>query len=118
MQGLKALVIIMGVLIVAGTTALAVLMVKKFNNMGSEENSATVEQEMVAPEPVIPVTKGGLPAFGEITETLPQGSEVISTRMSQGLLLVRYRTEAGEAFLVFDLVQGRKQGTVKLQIAQ
>ncbi|RED53635.1 hypothetical protein [Aestuariispira insulae] len=115
MQGLKALVIFMGVLIVAGTTALAILMVKKFNRMGEEETPAVVMQEAGdIPTPSVQVSGPG-GHFGDVTEKLPAGSRVLSTHVSGALLLVRYQSADGEAILVFDMEAGKKRGVLTLQ---
>ena len=119
MQGLKALVIFMGVLIIVGTTALVVLIAKKFSNLGEEEGQPAVSAEIVPEQPQISapvktVSKGG---FGEVSEDLPAGARILAVQTGPRLLTVRVALPNGEAIYLYDLASGNRVGQVNLNIA-
>ena len=121
MQGLKALVIFMGVLIVVGTTALVVLIVKKYNNLGEEDgnqSSAVIdaEEEVDASVPAGPATVAGQ-VFGDVSYDLPPGSSVKSLQTSGQILIVQYAHGQGTGILLISLNTGQKLGNVDLKTA-
>jgi hypothetical protein len=96
MRGLKALVIVMGVMLVAGIAALAALVAVRLSHL--------------APPPVA--------AFTAPAITLPKGAriEAISTgpdRVTLAILL----TDGARELLIVDLRTGRELGTIPLQEA-
>jgi hypothetical protein len=89
MQALKALVIGMGILIIAGMAILVYGLSTKFGStMGGKETAPGMTQ-----------------AFGTIRATLPAGASVENVQMHDG----------GVQLMVFRLSDGRQTGTIELQ---
>jgi hypothetical protein len=101
MQALKALVIVMGVLIVAG---LAVVVVTIYNRMQARTSTAG------------PTAEGGeLPAFDRATVPVPAGCRVAGLQSAGDRLLLQLAGVAGcEQILVVDLRSGRLLGRLDL----
>lgn len=96
MQAVKALVIGMGILIVAG---LAIMVYGLTNRFGA---------------PASPNASGA--AFGTIRANLPAGAAVESVQLQDGSVLVHLTMPAGGAqIMVFRLSDGRQTGTIELQ---
>jgi len=95
MRALKILVIVMGVLLVAGTTALVIVVV------------ARVNRPAAPPAPAV---------TGSRTIELPPGARVIATEASGDRLVVRLAlSEGGEELLIFDLASGARIASIMLQ---
>jgi Family of unknown function (DUF6476) len=94
MRALKILVVVMGVLLVAGTIALVVAVVARVNR---------------------PVTSSGLAAARASAIELPAGSRIVATQASGDRLVVRIAlADGGEELLVFDLASGARVATITL----
>lgn len=114
MQGLKALVIFMGVLIVIGLGILAYGIATKF---GGKEKQDAATTAPVAEQPLsLGAAAVGAP-FGDLHVTLPRDAQVVAVTPSGGLLFVRYRRlDGNEGVVVVDLAGGRQLGTVHLDL--
>ena len=94
MQALKALVIGMGLLIVAGMAILVYGLTNKFGETVGGETAA----------------------FGTIRATLPAGATVQDTQLDGDAMIVRLEMPDGSAqIMVFRLSDGRQTGTIELQ---
>ena len=124
MQGLKALVIFMGVLILVGTTALIVLSVKKFNKLGSDEASPATAEVTELPVPVEPQAPmavqqaAGWKSFGDVSVALPAGARISSVRDAGNLLIISYSAASNDGVVIFDMAAGRELGKIKLVAGQ
>ena len=114
MQGLKALVIFMGVLIVIGLGIPAYGIATKFGGkekQGAAGTAPTVEQ------PVSVGTAVKTETFGDLHVTLPRDAQVVAVTPSASLLFVRYRRlDGNESVVVVDLSAGRQLGTIHLDL--
>lgn len=99
MHALKALVIIMGILIVIGMGLFAWGISTKFGEIADREEAAA------------PVTPWAAP----VDVAIPKGARVIETRTEDGRLTVSLQLTNGDSrILVFDLETGRQIGTIRL----
>ena len=97
MKPLVALVILMGVLIVAG---LVVIVVTIANRMGGAE-------------PIAAAT--ALPSFGTIDLPIPPGCQIMETATSEGRLILRLGTgDRCNRVLIVDMATGRLIGTLRI----
>ncbi len=95
MRALKILVIAMGVLLVAGTTALVIAVVARVNR---------------------PATSAAPVATGARTIELPPGSRVLAAEASGDRLVIRLAlAEGDEELLIFDLASGARIATIMLR---
>ena len=103
MQALKALVIGMGILIIAGMAILVYGLSSKFgSNMAGKDAAHGMPQ-----------------AFGTIRATLPAGASVESVQMHDGNALVFLSMpDGGVQLMAFRLSDGRQIGTIELQPAR
>jgi len=100
MRGLKALVIGMGVLIVAGIVILVVAIVDQAGTLNGGTDKAASAPTAFAPQ----------------TLALPAGSEVVETRIGDGRILLRLRLSDGSGRLVLiDAATGAMTGTIELK---
>ncbi len=98
MQALKALVIFMGVLILAG---LGLLVYGLMTRIGGEQD----ETRVTAAQP-----------FGKAEYTMPAGANIAGISIDNGRAIVDIRKSDGGAELrVFDLSTGRPSGTIRLK---
>ena len=96
MKGLLALVIVLGVLIVA---ALIVVIVTIVNRMGASKET----------------TAGTPAAFDAVDVPVPAGCQVVETVTATGRLILRLGTgERCSQLIVIDLETGKQLGTVRL----
>ncbi len=94
MPGLKALVIVLGILIVAGLTLVAV----------------TVARRAGGPDGT--VSSG----FGEVNLRLPPGARLVDATVDGARLVLRLRLADGtDQVTIVDLQTGRPLGTVRLE---
>ncbi len=109
MQALKALVILMGVLIVAGVGLLAYGLMTRTGEDGAEGGQASSGSET-------PRQSSPLEEFGTLELALPDGCVVAGSELSGDRLVVRFsgQVERGcQQVVVIDLASGRVLGRVK-----
>ena len=105
MRVLKALVILMSFLILAGLALLVWGMAVKFGKLGKTDAPVTVSAAAPAG------TTGEWPA--DVAVALPQGATVAETAIGDGRMAVRLALpDGGQRILVFDLATGRRVGAV------
>jgi len=93
MQGLKALVIVLGVLIVVGLAFVVYGFFLRVSGPGSANEAR----------------------FGDVTIALPEGARLLGGEASDGRLVVRLELADGTPrFIVVDLASGGVVGTVTL----
>lgn len=94
MQALKALVIGMGILIIAGMAILAYGLSGKFGSTLSKPSAA---------------------AFGTVRANLPAGASVDTVHVEDGNAIVHLvMPDGGAQIMVFRLSDGRQTGTIEL----
>ncbi len=109
MRALKALVIVMGVLILAGMGLVAYGIVKR---AAIPERPA---QPVAAPAPPATSSAAARP-YGPVEISLPSGARIARTRTSGERLIVELElADGGERFLVVDLATGGLVGTIDLK---
>jgi len=109
MKAVKALVIVMGFLILVGLAILVYGLTNKFGStMSGESDTSTAA-----------VTGGGgsgTAAFGTIRAALPAGATVANVQMQGDTLMVHLTMpDGGAQIMVFRLSDGRQTGTIELQ---
>lgn len=105
MKALNALVVVMGVLIVAGLVLVAYGMAKRLGGPGGLERAARPADSPPA-------------AFGDLDLTLPPGSEVVDMVVADRRLVLRVETrEGGQRLYVLDPSTGALIGTIALNPA-
>ena len=117
MRGLKALVIGMGVVIVAGVVFLIFAIVEKAGEGGPDDPSRPGGPGGKS------VAAGNVPAAGNSvnnatpqTVTLPAGAEVVETRTGDGIIVLRLRlADGGGRLLMFDARTGKPTGRINLR---
>ncbi len=108
MQGLKALVIFMGVLIVIGLGGLAYGIVQKVGGNSEMKSESAMPVETVSV--VVPSQN-----FGNVDALLPQGSSIIEVIPSGNLLTILIeREDGGRALKIIDIANGNDKGTIHL----
>ena len=112
MKALKALVIVMGVLIVAALTVVVVTVVQR---AGAPEPGTA--HRAGAPAPSVPIAGAPAPGFGETDIALPRGTSVVETRTGDGRIVLRVQDGAGgnQALVVIDARTGRRLGLIRLK---
>lgn len=114
MQALKALVIVMGVLIVVGTTIVVVTIYNRMQTLGETAPPAATATVAPAPTPA-EATAGPLPSFGDVRVALPDGCRVVEMTPAGERLLLRLGSIARcNRILVVDLGTGALLGSVEL----
>lgn len=111
MQALKALVIGMGILIIAGMAILVYGLSSKFgSNMAGNDVRQDSGQDMMP---------GAAQAFGTIRAALPAGASVESAQMQDGKVMVFLAMpDGGVQLMIFRLSDGRQTGTIEFQPAR
>jgi len=100
MQALRAVVIIMGVMIIAGMGLLVYGMMTQISWGDETEQSAVAE------------------AFGNVASSLPTGAVVAGVSVDDGRAVVHVRLAGGGAEVrIFDLDTGAATGTIQLKAA-
>ena len=95
LRALKVLVVVMGVLIVAGTATVVIVIYNRIADRAADPGPA---------------------AFGTLTARIPAGHEVRSVATGDGTLLVHLQAGDGTAsILVLDLETGAERGRVILK---
>jgi hypothetical protein len=96
MRALKLLVIVMGVLLVAGAAALAVAIAYRLNHAAA-------------------ISAAGATNGGSAAISLPTGAKIVSTEVSNGRIVARIDLpEGGVELMIFDLATGARISTVDL----
>lgn len=104
MQALKALVIFMGVLIVAGMVLLVYGLVTRTGGGGEEQAALRVEDAGAAMD------------FGTLNLTIPDGCSIASSELAGHRLVVRFTGQAErgcQQLVIVDLAGGRELGRVR-----
>lgn len=89
MRGLKVLVVVMGVLIVAGTLGLVVALVQKLGG-------------------------GSAPVAENLALRQPAGSTIAGVSAAEGLVTIWVRRSDGDRVLLVDAKRGRVSGEIRL----
>lgn len=112
MQALKALVIGMGILIIAGMAILVYGLSSKFgSNMAAKDTRQVGGQDGRQD-----MGQNAAAAFGTIRAALPAGASVESAQMQDGKVMVFLAMpDGGVQLMVFRLSDGRQTGTIELQ---
>jgi hypothetical protein len=117
MQALKALVIVMGVLIVAGTTVVVVTIYNRMQTLG-EVAPAPAATPAPTPAPAVassPTPAGPLPVFGDAPVAVPDGCRVVEMVPAGERLMLRLcRVARCNRILVLDLATGAVLGSFDL----
>ncbi|MPY75034.1 MAG: hypothetical protein GEU87_12310 [Alphaproteobacteria bacterium] len=116
MQALKALVIGMGILIIAGMAILVYGLSSKFgSNMAAKDTPQDGRHDMMR-DMMHDTAHGTAAAFGTIRAALPAGASVESAQMQDGKIMVFLAMpDGGVQLMVFRLSDGRQTGTIELQ---
>ncbi len=100
MPGLKALVIVLGILIVAGLTLVAV----------------TVGRRAGGPDGTAASGSTAVSGFGEVSLRIASGARLVDATADGGRLVLRLRLADGtDQVTIVDLQTGRPLGTVRLE---
>ena len=95
MQALKALVIVLGVMIVAGIAVIGVTIYHRATNLVNS-----------------PVPGSTEPGFGRVALDLPAGSRVVEMTAEGDRLILRLRlADGGWRILILDMATGKRLGT-------
>ncbi len=110
---LKAIVIFMGVLILAGVVTIGVLLAKRASKYITTKE-APVVAEVVTPTSID--SSGALPAFGSVSLDLPRGSRIQTiTTAGRRLILTVRGPNGAERIVLIDLRTGETLGSVALE---
>ena len=109
MKTLKALVITMAVLIIAGLAVIAVTVFKRATTSDRAPSQVSPNAGRAArPE-------GPPRSFQAMRVALPKGSRVVTTEAEDGRLILTLELATGETrIIVIDLSTGRRLGTIDL----
>ncbi|MCZ6483844.1 MAG: hypothetical protein ACE10M_07480 [Alphaproteobacteria bacterium] len=111
MQALKALVIILGVMIVAGIAVIGVTIYHRTTNLVNSPVPGSTE----------PAVRTGFgpgfgPGFGRVALDLPPGSRVVEMTAEGDRLILRLRlADGGWRILILDMATGKRLGTFELR---
>lgn len=111
MQALKALVIILGVMIVAGIAVIGVTIYHRATNLVNSPVPGSTE----------PAVRTGFgpgfgPGFGRVALDLPPGSRVVEMTAEGDRLILRLRlADGGRQILILDMATGKRLGTFELR---
>jgi len=112
-RGLKILVIVMGVLIVAGLAVIGTTIAKRQAASGAPTGAPTGAVG-TARAPGVPVAT----AFGEKNIELPKNGRLTGVHTESGRLILRILLPGNrESLIVLDIATGEKLGTVNVQSA-
>ncbi|MDA9975312.1 DUF6476 family protein [Alphaproteobacteria bacterium] len=107
---LKTLVVVMGVLIIAGVITIVVTIVSRISDKANKQGVKTTVG-IVASADLVP--------FSDIIQALPAGGRVVSVSADIGRLYVHYETpDGGARVLVLDSATGGKLGEISFKSAR
>ena len=114
MQVLKTLVIVLGVMIVAGIAVIGVTIYHRATNLvNSPVPPAAKPAAKPATEPAVRTGPG--PGFGKVALDLPPGSRIVETTAEGDRLILRLRlADGGWQILILDMATGKRLGTFEL----
>jgi hypothetical protein len=119
MQTLKALVIVLGVVIVAGIAVVGVTIYHRATNL---VNSPEPDSPKPAAKPAAkPAGRTGLGpgigrVFGKVALELPAGSRIVEMTAEDDRLILRLRlVDGGRQILILDMATGKRLGTFELR---
>lgn len=115
---LKVAVVVMGLLIIAGTGVIVVTIAKRMTG-SSPSVAETTPTPVMIPGPISSIPAAVPPtAFGDVSIPLAPGARVARTHADSGRLVVEI-VEAGDAttILVLDLATGERLGSFLLTSA-
>ncbi len=111
MQALKALVIVLGAMIVAGIAVIGVTIYHRATNLVNSPVPGSTE----------PAVRTGFgpgfgPGFGRVALDLPPGSRVVEMTAEGDRLILRLRlADGGRQILILDMATGKRLGTFELR---
>ncbi len=118
MQVLKALVIVLGVMIVAGIAVVGVTIYHRTTNpVNSPVPDSTEPAAKPATEPTVRTGPGAGfgPGFGKVVLDLPPGSRIVEMTAEDARLILRLRlADGGRQILILDMATGKRLGTFEL----
>ncbi len=126
MQALKTLIIVLGVMIVAGIAVIGVTIYHRTTNL---VNSPVPDSPKPAAKPATePAVRTGLgagfgpgfgPGFGKVALDLPPGSRVVEMTAEGDRLILRLRlADGGRQILILDMATGKRLGTFELRAGE
>ena len=107
-KGLKAAVIIMGVLLVVGFGVLVITIAVKANKLASRTADTPPATEQLTSNQV------SLAAPFETNIHIPVGMEVLGTEVGDGVILIRVGMGGSEQIILVDAQSGTKLGVISL----
>ncbi len=115
MQTLKTLVIVLGVMIVAGIAVVGVTIYHRTTNpVNSPVPDSTEPAAKPSAEPAVRTGPG--PGFGRVVLELPPGSRIVEMTAEDGRLILRLRlADGGRQILILDMATGKRLGTFELK---
>lgn len=114
MQALKVLVVVMGVLIVAGLAVIGATVAKRIGGGATAPSAAAPALSAAG------LAAGGLGGvqFGDKTIELPRNGRLVGVHTEAGRLILRVLLPGNrETLIVLDLATGERLGTVTVQPA-
>ena len=107
MQTLKTLVIVLGVMIVAGIAVIGVTIYHRATNFVNSPVPASTEPD---------VRTGPGPGFGPVVLELPPGSRIVEMTAEDDRLILRLGlADGGWQILILDMATGKRLGTFELK---
>lgn len=116
---LKILVVVMGILIVAGVVTIVATIISRLN--AKSEASAPSQSRLQAPNPVtMPVMAPAvIDPIGTVTHALPTGARIVSVSADAGRLFIHHQgAETGAGVLILDGATGQVLGELRFDPAQ
>lgn len=119
MQTLKTLVIVLGVMIVAGIAVIGVTIYHRATNLVNSPVPASTEpaaKPSAEPDVRTGPGPGFGPGFGKVGLDLPSGSRIVEMTAEDGRLILRLRlADGGWQILILDMATGKRLGTFELR---
>ena len=112
---LKAIVIILGILILICIAIIVVTIVNRTFNTDNADQASTPTTQVPMEQMIIP-SPG--PEFGELSITMPPGSRVVSTHVTPYEIHALMVTPFGQRLVVIDRTTGEALGTVRFTAEQ
>ena len=103
MKALRALVIVLGIVIVAGVAVIGVTIYHRATNLVNSPVPDSTEQ-------------GFGPGFGKVALDLPPGSRIVEMTAEDDRLILRLDlADGGRQILILDMATGKRLGTFELR---